>query len=44
MSIAQQAIAAVAIAQPAGERIVLQVPQQRQTVATPEAALVPTAR
>ena len=44
MSIAQQAVAAVAISQPAGSRIAVRVPSQRQTVATAEAALVPKRR
>ena len=44
MSIAQQALAAVAIAQPEGNRIRIRGPRQRQTIATPEPALVPNAR
>ena len=44
VSIAQQALAAVAISQVEGSRIAKKVPRQRRTIATPEPALVPNAR
>jgi len=44
MSIALPALAAAAIAHPADAPIMIRVPRQRQTIATPETTVVPKAR